>query len=89
MPISMRNHAPGMPVEAYDEAMAHVGEALRGTEGFISHSAEVAADEVTVTEVWESREQWRAWFDAAVRPHLPPGASEPVVTELHSALSRL
>lgn len=26
-------------------------------------------------------------FDAAVRPHLPPGVPEPVVTKLHNALA--
>jgi heme-degrading monooxygenase HmoA len=86
VPISMTNHAPGMPAAAYDDAMAHVGEALRRSEGFISHAAQVTAEGVTVTEVWESREQWRQWFDVSVKPHLPPNAPEPTVVELHNVL---
>jgi heme-degrading monooxygenase HmoA len=88
MPISMTNTAPGMPAEAYDEVMANVAEPMRRSEGFISHTAQISPDGVTVTEVWETREQWQQWFDVSVRPHLPPGAPEPTVVELHNALGR-
>jgi heme-degrading monooxygenase HmoA len=86
MPITMTQHAPGMPREVYDQTIANIGEPLRQSGGFISHAAQVTADGVTVTEVWETREQWQQWFDTSVRPHLPPGAPEPTVTELHNAL---
>jgi heme-degrading monooxygenase HmoA len=88
MPITMTSHAPGMPASAYDEIIANVGEPLRHSQGFISHAAEVSPDGVTVTEVWETREQWEDWYDTSVRPHLPPGTPEPTVTELHNALAR-
>jgi heme-degrading monooxygenase HmoA len=88
MPISMTNHAPGMTAEAYDQVMADATRPLRRTPGFISHVAEITPVGVTVTEVWDSREQWQQWFDHAVRPHLPAHAQRPTVTELHSALGR-
>jgi heme-degrading monooxygenase HmoA len=77
-----------MPAAAYDEIIAHVAEPLLRSEGFISHAAEITPDGVTVTEVWETREQWEHWHTAAVKPHLPPDAPEPIVTNLHNALTR-
>ena len=88
MAISMTQHAPGMPGDAYDETMANVAEPLRRSPGFISHTAQITGDGVTVTEVWESREQWENWFNNSVKPHLPPGTPPPTVTELHQALGR-
>ena len=87
MPISMTRHAPQMPAEAYEQ-IANVEQPLRGSGGFISRAAEITTDGVTVTEVWETREQWERWFNASVRPHLPADAPEPTVTELHNALGR-
>ncbi len=88
MPISMTQFAPGMPREAYDETMTNVGGPLRQSPGFISHAAQITDEGFTVTEVWESREQWENWFDHSVKPHLPAGAPLPTVTELHLALGR-
>jgi heme-degrading monooxygenase HmoA len=88
MAITITNHAPGMPAEAYDASMAEVGDALRRADGFVAHTASVTPEGVTVTEVWESCDHWRRWFDAAVKPHLPPGAPDPVITELHNAVAR-
>lgn len=88
MPISMTSTAPGMPAEAYYAAMADVAEPLRHSAGFISHAAQISPDGVTVTELWETREQWQQWFDTSVRPHLPPGAPEPTVVEVLNALCR-
>ncbi len=88
MPISMTQHAPGMPRQAYDETMAHVAEPLRRSEGFISHAAQITAEGVTVTEVWDTREQWKHWYTTSVKPHLPNDAPEPTVTDLHNAIAR-
>lgn len=88
MPIQMTNRAPGMPAEAYDEIMRDVAEPLRRSEGFISHAAQLTDAGLTVTEVWETREQWERWFDSSVRPHLPPGAHAPTVVELHHVVGR-
>jgi len=56
MPISMTQHAPQMPAEAYEQITANVGAPLRESDGFISHAAEITPDGVTVTEVCETRE---------------------------------
>ncbi len=88
MPISITSTAPGMPAEAYDAAMVDVAESLRRSAGFISHAAQISRDGVTVTELWETREQWQQWFDTSVRPHLPPGTPQPTVVEVRNALCR-
>jgi heme-degrading monooxygenase HmoA len=88
MPIRMTNSTPGMSAEDYDRVMVDVAEPLRRSTGFISHSADVSSDGITVTEVWETREQWQQWFDHSVRPHLPPNAPDPTITDLHNALGR-
>ena len=88
MPITMTQHSPGMPPQVYDEIIANVGEPLRRSPGFISHVAHVSPEGITVTEVWESREQWEQWYTASVKPHLPPDAPAPALTELHNALGR-
>ena len=33
MPISMTQHAPQMPAEAYEQIIANVGQPLRGCDG--------------------------------------------------------
>jgi heme-degrading monooxygenase HmoA len=86
MPISMTQRSPGMPAAAYDAIIAHLAEPLCRSEGFISHAAEITPDGVTVTEVWKTRDHWERWHAASVKPHLPPDAPEPAVTELHNAL---
>ena len=87
MPIQMTNHAPGMTAEVYDEVMTHAAAPMRAAPGFIAHAAQVRDDGVTVTEVWESEEDWRRWFDTAVRPHLPEGAPDPQVAGLHRVVA--
>ncbi|HTP22411.1 MAG TPA: hypothetical protein VMJ65_22570 [Solirubrobacteraceae bacterium] len=82
----MTQHAPQRSAEAYEQIIANVGHPLRKSHGLISHAAEMTPDGVTVTEVWETREQWERWFNASVMPQLPAG--EPTVTELHNALGR-
>ncbi len=84
----MTQHVPGMPAEAYDQTTAQVGDTLRGAPGFISHAGVVDADGVTVTELWETREQWQTYFDEHVKPHLPPDLPEPSFTELRAGFGR-
>lgn len=34
------------------------------------------------------REDWRSFFDANVRPQLPPGLPEPTVEDVHNVIAR-
>jgi hypothetical protein len=81
MPITMIQRSPRNASQAYDQIIATVGESLRQSPGLLSHVAQVSADGVTVTEVWETRDQWYA---TPVMPHLSSDAPPPAVTELHN-----
>jgi heme-degrading monooxygenase HmoA len=80
-------NAVGRPPAVYDAVMADVAEPRRRAPGFTSHTAHVENAGITVTEVWETREQWRAWFDTSLPPHLPAHAADPAVIDLHHARS--
>jgi hypothetical protein len=56
--------------QAYDQIIATVGESLRQSPGFLSDVAQVSADGLTVTEVWETRDQWeQCYATTPVMPH--------------------
>jgi hypothetical protein len=42
-----------MKAAAYDEIIEHLAQPLRGSEGFISHAAEITADGVTEPTITE------------------------------------
>lgn len=88
MPILMTAPVPGMTAEVYDQIIQNVGDALRAAPGFISHAAVVDAEGLTVTEVWESREQWEDYYTTTVRPNLPPDTPQPTTTELRAGFGR-
>ena len=88
MPIVMTQNVPGMPGEMYDQIISALADPLSHASGFVSHAAVAGADGVTVTEIWESKDQWAAWFDASVRPHLPPGVPEPTIAEVRNAIAK-
>lgn len=89
MPVSVTTHLPGLPPQAYDEIASQQAAPLRAAPGFVSHAADVSADGVVVTEVWEQRADWERFFVERVQPHLPPGLPEPTVVELHNVIARL
>jgi len=71
----------------YDQVIARLAPELAAAEGFIAHFARPGTDGGwTVIEVWESEQQQAAWYDAKVRPHLPPGSPEPGIRPLHNLL---
>lgn len=86
MPVSVITHIPNLPAEAYDAIAGEQAAPLREARGFISHAAAVSPDGVTVTEVWEQRDDWQRFFDERVKPHLPPGLPAPTVAELHNVI---
>lgn len=81
MPVLMRMHVPHMPEEAYLASREHVAPALAATSACHSHVAVAEDGGLTVLEVWDSEQAWRAFFDATIRPVLPAG-TEPNATFL-------
>lgn len=80
-----RHHAAGMPPEAYEEIIADVKPSQTAADGFVAHYGVVEDDGITVIEIWESKGQHDVWFDANVRPKLPPGTPEPEFWEIRAS----
>jgi hypothetical protein len=40
---------------------------------------------ITVSALWDSIAQHDAWFNKAVKPHLPPDRPEPKFAKVHSS----
>ena len=83
-----RHHAPGMAPEVYDHVNADVAQSQMGADGFVAHYGVVEDDGITVIEVWESKAKHDKWFDATVRPQLPPGTPEPEFWEIRSSRTK-
>lgn len=64
---------PGQTQEGYDQALAHLGPALREATGFIAHGAGPSAEGWRVFEIWESQDQATRFFAKFIQPSLPPG----------------
>ena len=77
-----------MAPEVYDHVNADVAQSQMGADGFVAHYGVVEDDGITVIEVWESKAQHDKWFDATVRPQLPPGTPEPEFWEIRSSRTK-
>lgn len=76
---------PGLDAAGYDQMVVQLGAALRGSPGFRMHSARPEGDGWTVSEVWDSEQDFRAFFDAYVKANLPHGI-EPQLCPLHNVV---
>jgi heme-degrading monooxygenase HmoA len=72
--ILMTSDMPGVTEQDYERLASALLSSLRASDGFISHAAGPVDGGYRVTEVWESEEAHRAWFETNVLPTLPPGA---------------
>jgi heme-degrading monooxygenase HmoA len=76
---------PGLDASTYDQIAAGVNSAMRSAAGFRGHFAYDGDAGWTVVEVWDSEADWRTFFDANLRDHLPTEATQ-TVTELHNVV---
>jgi hypothetical protein len=53
--------------------------------GFRGHFAYDGDGGWTVVELWDSEADWRTFFDANVKDHLPPDTTQ-TVTQLHNVV---
>ena len=86
MPIKMVITVPGMSGDVYDQVSSQVESSLKAAPGFISHAGEAGPDGTTVTELWDSRDQWQEYFDSTVRPNLPPDVPAADITEVRNVI---
>jgi heme-degrading monooxygenase HmoA len=60
-----------MDMAGYDQAASQLTPRLKQQPGFLYHVAFAESDGLTVSEIWESREQHDRWFDEQVKPNVP------------------
>ena len=82
MAVLIRHRAAMSPAQ-YDETAPPLVEQLKKQPGFLFHVSYEDADGLVVAEVWETREQHDAWFDANVKPNIPVEIKQEVI-DLHS-----
>jgi heme-degrading monooxygenase HmoA len=71
MAVLFRHHAVGMDLATYDEVSSQLIPQLKQQPGFVYHVAFADSDGLTVSEIWESREQHDRWFNEQVKPNVP------------------
>jgi heme-degrading monooxygenase HmoA len=67
----------------YDESAPPLIELLKKQPGFLFHVSYEDASGFVVAEVWETREQHDAWFEANVKPNIPVEITQEAI-DLHS-----
>jgi heme-degrading monooxygenase HmoA len=73
MPVLMIGEVPNLTEEAYAAMVSQMMPVMRAHKGFISHAAGPnPGGGWRVVEAWDSEEDAEAWFDANVKPALPP-----------------
>jgi len=77
----------GLDEAAYDQMVPLLHPLLKQQPGFIIHVAYRTPAGFAVGEVWDSKEQHGAWFNANVAPNLPSGDAVSVeYIDLHAVL---
>jgi heme-degrading monooxygenase HmoA len=71
MAVLFRHHSAGMDLAAYDQVSPQLTPQLKEQPGFIYHVAFATSDGLTVSEIWESKEQHDRWFNDQVKPNVP------------------
>lgn len=79
MPVLMTAEIDGGTQEVIEGLNAALDGPMRGAKGFVSHANGPVPGGWRVTEVWDSEEDFNAWFEAYVKPALPEGGPRPSV----------
>jgi hypothetical protein len=91
MSIVVRFHPSNLTAALYDESHPRVQEAGFPPDGLDYHVCFGSPDNLTVSEIWDSREQFEAWGEK-LRPVLMESgiefSGEPEVFEVHSIEKR-
>jgi heme-degrading monooxygenase HmoA len=73
MPVLMIADVEHLTEEIYASMVDQMMPLMRAATGFIAHAAGPGPDGCwRIVEIWESEEDGQQWFDATVKPVLPP-----------------
>jgi heme-degrading monooxygenase HmoA len=79
----------GMTLDMYDQIATPILAEIKRQAGFQIHACYATGDGLIVTEVWDTAEQQRAWFEKYVRPNIPADADQEFeVVELHNVATK-
>ena len=89
MPVLMIGEVPNLTEDLYAGMLEGLKPVMQGSKGFISHGGGPSpSGGWRVVEMWESEDDARAWFEANVKPNLPPDVvPDRQYFPLHSAFS--
>ena len=86
MAVMVTTEIPGA-ASGDEERWASLAERIRHHQGFVFQADGAVAGGWRVVSVWESREDFQRFYDAEIRPNLPPGFPErDVITELRDVV---
>jgi hypothetical protein len=91
MSIVVRFHPANLTAEKYDESHPKVEEAGFPPDGLDYHVCFGSGGNLTVSEVWDSREQFEAWGEKLMPVLTEAGiefSGEPEVFEVHNLVKR-
>jgi heme-degrading monooxygenase HmoA len=79
MAVLMTARIPGGTKEMMDQLQPLL-EPMRTTKGFRVHTNGAVSDGWQVTEVWDSEEDFQAWFEGNVKPNFPADGPLPQIS---------
>lgn len=79
MAVLMTARIPGGTQETIDQ-LRPLLEQMRTAKGFRVHTNGAVPDGWQVTEVWDSEDEFQAWFEGNVKPNFPPDAPAPEIS---------
>jgi hypothetical protein len=91
MSIVVRFHPANLTAEKYDESHPKVEAAGFPPDGLDYHVCFGSAENLTVSEIWDSREQFEAWGEKLMPVLTEAGiefSGEPEVFEVHNLVKR-
>lgn len=90
MPVLMIGEVPNLTEEIYNGMIGQLKPSMLASPGFISHAGGPSpSGGWRVVEVWESEEDGSSWFEANVKPNLPPDiVPDRQYFPLHSAFTK-
>ena len=75
-----------LDITVYDQMAGEIAPHLKAASGFRSHACHAIDGGFVVTEVWDSAQHHRDFFEANVKPNLPPDGVTVDVVELRNTI---